>query len=436
MLKDIVTTIIPQNIKDITLVKDSVDVFIDFITENSDISIDLKNAFDENKTTLHEQFLKTYINNVYTVFQEASKSDSLYIKLKKIYSNFGIDFDTIQLVNNITNYMKTEHLMTNKEFKELKGTKLGIEYIYNLVQNSGILGDLFTKPGQSKFQFSTGTNLFEYNVSGSILNEAYELFVKPITHPLGWAYTYSRITEDWFSDVFNLSFTYDITDMRVICSYGNEDNYLTNTANDGSSIFPSINDSKVEYIEDIIVSQGTKKTIHFKNGWFLQAWSDPISTILYDEMGNELKNYDTLAHCSLYLKYISNLNILTKDDISFDVEIGFNEDSSYAVKPQLVGAKKQLNSYDLIIGNFNIGYTITIPSISDDLNWVMDYTNKDVFWINNNTPVDPLNIGNFLGTESIEYFLPESFKVSQNYKKIGSFNVGDLLGIQKIITPI
>ena len=485
MLKDIVTTIIPQNIKDITLVKDSVDVFINFITENSDISIDLKNAFDENKTTLHEQFLKTYVNNVYTVFKKASTSESLYNKLRDLYSLFGTDIDSVQIVRDINKYITSEHLMTNKEFKELKGTKLGVEYIYNLVQNSGILGDLFTKPGQSKFEFTSGPNLFEYNVRGSILNEAYELFVKPITHPLGWSYVYRRMTEEWFNDNFNLGFEYNITDMRVICSDGNEDNYLTNTANDKSKIFANDNDAKVELIEKIIVSQGTKKVIHFKNGYTLESWSDPISTILYDSSRNEIKNYNSLAHCSLHLTYTSILNILTKDEISFDVQAGFSENPSYIPHgPALIGATKEVNGYNLVIGEFLIGTDVIEIKLRDDLSFILDYSpeltreyiyNKvgafvigndlahgsemvqdhyfvlhsnedisfkvtskadDIWWSTQNNTVTKDNIVNFLQTEKNESFYAEALRRDFIYKKIGHFLIGDAISTYYFLPDI
>ena len=47
MIKSIINNIIPDNIKDIKLVRDCLDVFLDYVVENSNIAIDTYNLYSE-----------------------------------------------------------------------------------------------------------------------------------------------------------------------------------------------------------------------------------------------------------------------------------------------------------------------------------------------------------------------------------------------------
>ena len=49
------------------MIKDSIDVFLQHIIDNSNIAIDIANIFDENKTALYEEFVKIYLKNMYLV---------------------------------------------------------------------------------------------------------------------------------------------------------------------------------------------------------------------------------------------------------------------------------------------------------------------------------------------------------------------------------
>ena len=53
-VSQIVKNLIPENIRNIKLIKDSIDVFLQHIIDNSNIAIDIANIFDENKTALYE----------------------------------------------------------------------------------------------------------------------------------------------------------------------------------------------------------------------------------------------------------------------------------------------------------------------------------------------------------------------------------------------
>jgi hypothetical protein len=349
MLKEIIPAITPSNIKDIPLLKDSLDIFLDYLTKHSDISIDIKNILDQNKVPLYEEFVKIYLNAIYGVLTKSEHNEALYDALKTNYFAAGLNIDDIDLSVDITKLLTEDYILTNKHYKQSKGTPTAMEYIFNIIIDSGVQND-FLGDNIGRFQYYEGKNLFEYTIEGTMIDAIYEHYVKPLTHPVGWAYFYQRVFYQSFTDYFDLKFDYTFTSngLEVRCMNGdiyNKDNYLTNISHDDQQL---VDDNTVVFINVSHLGRGdsaTKRTtVYFESGEELVSDDNPRSLKLMRD-NDVLINYDDYeGNCGLYLDYTVKV-ISTVDD-----DIGFEDISSIASttgKKNVVGA-----------GNVYVGATI------------------------------------------------------------------------------
>ena len=77
--------------------------------------------------------------------------------------------------------------------------------------------------------------------------------MKPLAHPVGWAYSYNRLYTMVFRDYFDVELVYDFTDFYVGCQYGQSDkrdNYLTNK---GFMPFSDDNDNNIKIKDNRLV---------------------------------------------------------------------------------------------------------------------------------------------------------------------------------------
>lgn len=229
MFKELFTPLIPDNIKNIKIVSDSIDVFLDVLIKHSDISIDMFNMFDENKKNIFEEYIKIYNRAVYDLLKKIPSNNALREDLKRIYKIIGKDFDVETIKLNVLDIINKEHLYMNRYYKQSKGKEDAIRYVYNLAYNLNI------QPNEIKnnnyFKYEEGPGLFEYKVEGELLPEIFEAIVKPLSHPMGWIVTYKRMLENSFKDYFKIKITYDIKKFYVGTKLGDvefKDDFVKN----------------------------------------------------------------------------------------------------------------------------------------------------------------------------------------------------------------
>ena len=349
MLKNIIEAITPSNISDIELLKDSMDIFFDYLMKNSNISIDIKNMFDQNKIPIYEEFVKIYLNAIYDILSKSEHNEALYSALKTNYEAVGLNINDINLNIDITKLLTEDYILTNKHYKEAKGTPTAMEYIYNIIIDSGVQND-FLKDNLGKFQFKEGKNIFEYSVEGTMIEAIYEHYVKPLTHPVGWAYFYQRIFYLAFTDYFDIKFVYTFAKngLEVRCMNGNiysKDNYLSNVSHDGKKL---VQNNTVNFIDVEHIGTGastTKRTtVYFESGETLVSDDNPRSLKLL--LNNKvLINYNLYAgNCGLYINYALKIISTVMDSMNF---CNISSIASTTGKMNVVGA-----------GNVYIGGTI------------------------------------------------------------------------------
>lgn len=375
-LKTIFESITPENIKNIPLLKTAMDIFIENLEENSQISSDIKKIYDnisketdsdiikECKDNLRKGLLNVYLSSFYNVISKAQNNEVVKAKITSINNTSPLTTDVIKILND-------EHFITNKSFKEKVGTEIGIKYSYNLtnyLESSTLSNDMQFHPEKP----------FHFRTEGSIYKEMYENIVKPLSHPLGFTYTYNQIVKDSISDFFGIEFTYNVYDIELRNIDGRFDVFTKSIDDDAvkQDFLNRINPitgllfTETEYYQQVTVyTQKYVKTFndtfiegrHFKSilftdGTYLQQYTNPIEImyVYYSDFISGSLNYikDFTGHWSLYVTYESDFTFNYSDDITHI----FNEFEITKIKEDNNGDEDQ-KYYNLTSGiyAFNIG---------------------------------------------------------------------------------
>ena len=260
----IVKNLIPENIRNIKLIKDSIDVFLQHIIDNSNIAIDIANIFDENKTALYEEFVKIYLKNMYLVLTDSNYNQQLNAKLTKLYKLAGLkDFKEITISDDVLKILNKDIIFGNKAFKNSKGISTSIEYVYHLIEQLELQQSILR--GDGYFRFIEGDEVFEYTIEGSLLQEIYEHFVKPLSHPVGWTYSYNRLYELYFKDYFLVKPVYKFNYFYVGCQWGQSDKKDDYKANLGYLPFTDSDGNNIKQKDGVLIFADNNEKYPFEN---------------------------------------------------------------------------------------------------------------------------------------------------------------------------
>ena len=260
----IVKNLIPENIRNIKLIKDSIDVFLQHIIDNSNIAIDIANIFDENKTALYEEFVKIYLKNMYLVLTDSNYNQQLNAKLTKLYKLAGLkDFKEITISDDVLKILNKDIIFGNKAFKNSKGISTSIEYVYHLIEQLELQQSILR--GDGYFRFIEGDEVFEYTIEGSLLQEIYEHFVKPLSHPVGWTYSYNRLYELYFKDYFLVKPVYKFNYFYVGCQWGQSDKKDDYKANLGYLPFTDSDGNNIKQRDGVLIFADNNEKYPFEN---------------------------------------------------------------------------------------------------------------------------------------------------------------------------
>lgn len=374
MLKTIFESLLPTNIKDIEMVSDALDIFLDFIENNSDIALDIRNIYNQNNPKTKNEFIKVYFYILYTVFNNARAGDKLrnsFINDLLLNSDGNFIVPTIPEVSSI---MGEEQYIAQKLTKTQKGTPASFKNMYEFALNSGFLSNVYNDL-QIDYEYKEGDNVFEYEVFGVMTPEMYALLIAPMVHPLGWSYVYSRLQKQYLFDYFNVDLDYNIATFDVNClNNDNADNYLTgldreglplptyidpwNTISDyikgdvvqesgsfwlclvdNTNSAPTVmnanwqsKEHSIALIEQIKLVDGYDTIITFLTGHIMRSTTSPISTKLYEDhtRQNILIDYNdpndtSNSQCSLLLEFIPNITTNVGDKLRWEENISIIE---------------------------------------------------------------------------------------------------------------
>lgn len=389
MLKDIFEFIVPEQIKN-NFYTPAINVFFEYLEKHSDISIEIKNYFSQDKPVIYEELIKIYLRNIWDVFQQSEHNEALYIKLKEQYQTQGLDIDLLDLKTDLKSILSKDYFISHKAFKQSKGTRKAFQYAYNIINRSGIQKDILNL-NTDEFKFYDGEKLFTYNIEGTMDKTIFEHYVKPLCHPVGWSLFYLRVFYENFTDEFNILYHYKFLKFRVRCIKDNieyYDDYQTNTSRIGKKLMPDeilyvnrygdtsktkskdfykeIPGNAVKNIEYNFVGPTERRQIFitFYNGYRLVSLEKPFELILYNEKGQIVRDYNDsiFGKCFLDIEFDkTDIEICTLDDIKFRQD--FPLASTYS-KMNVFGAGNVFygSTYiDKLYNNENISVTFNSP---------------------------------------------------------------------------
>lgn len=390
MYKSVLKKIVPENVRDRRVIMDVLDVFVEFIFEYSDLALDINNLYAANNEVTFEEIIKTYAANFHKTISDGTKSTKLVEQLRKSHEKWGFTFDETRLNFRSLDLLTKEQLELFKSFQQSKGTLKSIDFIYKIIEQLNIESGVLETDGELVLKdFKDQT--FHYVVEGSMLQEVFEAFVRPLSHPVGWTYLYVRTYNLHFKDYFLCKEVYTPKTFRVYCRDRNiEDNFITNKGylleNDSNGkwlkdpqgeprlyvaerlpVFNKtrfgthydtlsikselylVDNQEIVDIEKESLKGNNRIKITFKSGEYLEQNSNPRSLILYYGRGpNDLKQTikkdytDFLKSCSLEFAYESKIVSTVTDIQQFQIDFGLASS---------VGNKVVIGAGNLFIGN-------------------------------------------------------------------------------------
>ena len=398
MFKSIAKNLVPENYKSNQFIMDVLDVFVDYIYENSSLAIDINNLYNSKNEVLYEEIIKTYAANFYKTITDGSRNHKLTEAVRKAHEKYGFNFNETQLDINVIHLLSQEQLELFKNFQQSKGTLRSIEFIYHIIEQLNIESFVLETDGQLTIE--PGENIFEYRVYGSMLPEIFEAFVKPLAHPVGWTYLFTRTYALKFEDYFLCKEVYDVNIFRVTCEdVDGEDNFKTNigylfeTDSDNNIIYENnkpktykadgnpvfnvtrfgvnypeltleselklVKNPTIKTIEKTSIKGNDKLVIYFESGEKLEQNSNPRNLILYyyngiNSLNQEIKKDYTnfLSKRALELDYDRKVVTTIKDKYQFQVDFGL---ASTTGKFAAIGAGNMyLGSENWVLGKTRI----------------------------------------------------------------------------------
>lgn len=338
-LKEIFDSITPENIKNIPLMRNAMDIFINKLEEHSAIAIDIKKMWDNipeksvvggrtpdseltanAKNRLREIIIDTYVVILKQVVTNAQNNKQLYAKFDRDgITDTPLSFDVVDIINN-------EYIVSNKLFNEKVGTETGIRYAYNFAQY--LQGREYNDD-----MVLTDVQPFLFNIQGSIYHEMYEEVVKPLAHPLGFCYSYEQVIYEFITDYYGIKTVYDFRsiEIRQIDGYfdvftqdSTDDNvrakFLTERINPLTNEIFTLGEYQKQvkvytskYVEDYYNLLSTEKyrMVLFSDGTCIINYSD--GRVIYCLYSEWLKNNNNPVaikayseHASLYLEYTTD----------------------------------------------------------------------------------------------------------------------------------
>lgn len=208
MIREIFNAITPENIKSNPLFAEVIEAFLQELEEKAKYSINIKNVFDfsgEENKQMRIQFIKMYLSTFYEILST--------LQTTNLTGDSYFDSSS-DVVPDIADILTKEYFTTSKTFKENKGTRVAIEYIYKLVERMNSARINSYTP--FKLEETKDTN-FHFTVEGNITADIYDQLVKPLAHPAGFAYNYSQVLSDLIIDYFSIMIEYKNAKLKVKC---------------------------------------------------------------------------------------------------------------------------------------------------------------------------------------------------------------------------
>jgi len=216
------SALVPENIKNIPLLKDAMDIFLTNLEENSSISVDIQNSFNVNvdlnasntsqkpNTILRQTLLQVYLESIYAVIKTAQSNEEL--KKRLIATDRA---NSLLFTSSPEKIIGLENFMVGKHFNQSKGTISSINqahYLANMLE-TGV--DAKISPPNIK-----QPRRFDLIIESVITSIVYANIVEPLSHPVGFTYHYTQLVELIMEDFYGFHTEYTVNAIEVRGSDG------------------------------------------------------------------------------------------------------------------------------------------------------------------------------------------------------------------------
>lgn len=384
-LSVIFNAIVPDNIKDIELVKKCSNIFIEQLNRNSTISRRIADIFDVDKKTWLFQDSSGLVTEV-SDSEMVSKSKDilkqglfqvylhvLYNLVEKIQTDPNVkqatdtrNYENSLIYKNIYDVLTSEYLGAFRYFQQNSGTKNAIKYIYQFAKyiETGVLN--------SDLTLDDTTGSFTLRYDGSLHKRYFSAFNQPMAHPCGWCYEYSTVMSMILEDYFGINISYNMP--RGVSIKTNNGRYIIFTEKTNEEFYESLknpmnvfsenalSEERIEYIKTLIISRDfkdldlkncdililnktfskfqfldeLKKVVYFDDGTCLffdnnlyYGFSKDIYEV--DKMTLFPKTYHLNIGTDSQILETKSVEILYRDELGFEseVDLGFEKGAGY-----------------------------------------------------------------------------------------------------------
>mgnify|MGYP000199760735 FL=1 len=326
MLKEVFYLLIPENIKNIDIYKKVIDVFLEQIKDKCSLSLNINDIFRMYDPKYKVLFMQKYAKSFYEVLKTINTSNMVGAPELPGAIN---QYPAIPL----SKMMTVDQIQAVRKFAENKGTKVGMEFVYNLIASLNTPVSPFK---QIPFQMNN-VGLFHYEIKGNLSEEIFEKYVKPLAHPVGFIYDYSQggTEEEFLSDTYKFKVNYNVASCIVHYDF-NEKNYSYkeagyNVVDINHEIIPFV---AIDYLNNELIQHKLLLRITFENGNYLEQLTHYTNTtvIEYNENDEVILDFTSIAqNVFVNLEYI-------EDDTYFP-------DNDFVNKIEYIPAKVMQNSF-------------------------------------------------------------------------------------------
>jgi hypothetical protein len=397
MIREIFNAITPENISSNPIYADIIEAFLQEIEEKSVYSININNVFKSEDPIIRLQLIKTYLNSFYKGISNLKTTNLI----GSLYSDVSTD-----IVPRIEDILNNEYFASSKTFKEKKGTKLAIEYVYKLVERLNTAISNSNTP--FKLEEVEGEKFF-FNVEGNLTAEVYDSVVKPLAHPAGFAYVYTQVLSELIQDYYHMMIEYKDITLKILDKETNDEIFnfvglgsvlITGPAVSGATLTAHVTDIDTDLLtnfnyvwSDGTNTLGTSSTLLLTDG---MIGKEIFITVNYSEtVGGTTYNREIYSKVKSAINNFNTVQI--KDNIGRVCIVG---DASFDINLPSLAQTLTAEIYDTVGINYS-----TLEFIWKANGRVIPYTTETIL----------LN-ANLIG---------KSIEVSASYT--------DLLGVQKVV---
>ncbi|MCD6436184.1 MAG: hypothetical protein J7L15_07330 [Clostridiales bacterium] len=144
---------------------------------------------------LKDKLAEIFMHNVYSITSNAKHNYVFRSRLKATLTKAGIQDAAI--LDDINDLFTEDRFIINGTWREKKGTEIAMKYSAKQAIDSHL------QPIELQVPFKwdiTSVDPMTYTVEGSLLPSIFEVFVRPLSHPISYIYEYKMVCEEIITD--------------------------------------------------------------------------------------------------------------------------------------------------------------------------------------------------------------------------------------------